>query len=347
MKKPVDQCGALVVNEQATIRDAMAAVNAAGREVVLLQDNGGSIIGLITDGDLRRGLLAGHVLESPALPIATREFYSVGPQVERATVLDVMKARGFSHVPVLDDRRRLIAIHFLRDLIGANVKPNIAVVMAGGQGTRLRPLTEAVPKPMIRVAGRPMLERIVLHLVGHGIRQIFVAVNYRAEVIEAHFGDGSAFGCRIEYLRESEPRGTGGALGLLGERPTHPILVLNGDQVTQVDVSAMLETHVRSGNLATMGVGPHQVQIPFATVTERDGQLVRLEEKPNLNFLINRGLYVFEPAALEFIDEGEFPITVLFERLLSEGKRVGVFYSEDYWLDVGRPADLLKANGVG
>ena len=337
----------LVVNDHACIRDAMARLNANGREVVLVRDARGCISGLITDGDIRRGLLAGATLQSPVTAVMHRDFFAVGPQIDRAAVLDLMKARMFQHVPVLDEERRLIAVHFLRDLIGATPKPNVAVVMVGGKGTRLRPMTETVPKPMVEVAGRPILERIVLHLVGHGIQNICLAVNYKAEIIEEYFGDGARFGCAISYLHEDEPRGTGGALASLPARPKHPIVVLNGDQVMRVDLSAMLDYHRQQGAVATIAVGPYQVEVPFGTVVERDGRLVGLQEKPSVKFLINRGIYVLEPELLDLVPpKGEFPITSLFESLVADGKPVSVFYFEDYWLDVGRPADLRSANGL-
>ncbi len=337
----------LILDEDKSVRDAMALLNANGRELVLVRDPAGCISGLITDGDIRRGLLAGATLQSRVTATMHRDFFTVGPELDRAAVLDLMKARSFQHVPVLDSERRLVAVHFLRDLIGAAPKPNVAVVMAGGRGTRLRPVTETMPKPMIEVAGRPILERVIHHLVGHGIQSIYVAVNYKAKIIEDFFGDGSRFGCAIAYMREQEPRGTGGALSLLSERPQHPIVVLNGDQVMRMDLTAMLDHHRREGAAATIAVGPYQVEVPFGTIVERDGRLVELQEKPTVNFLVNRGVYVLEPDLLDAIPAaGEYPITSLFESLLAAGKPVSVFYFDDYWLDVGRPADLRQANGL-
>src|SRR5262245_21355121 len=246
----------LVITDSASIRDAMQAIDLSGREMVLVRDKSDHIVGLISDGDIRRGLLSGNTLDTPATVVMTREFFTVSPDTDRASILDVMKARSLQHVPVLGDDRKLVTVHFLRDLIGAMPKPNIAVVMAGGKGARLRPVTENIPKPMLEVAGRPMLERIILHLVGHGFQRIYISVNFMAEVIERHFGDGSGFGCRIDYLRETEPLGTGGSLYLLPKRPDHPILVLNGDMISRVNVTALLEAHEQYGKVATLGYGP-------------------------------------------------------------------------------------------
>jgi dTDP-glucose pyrophosphorylase len=335
------------VSDDSTIRRAMEVISASGREVVLVRDSGDRIRGLITDGDIRRGLLKGLTLDSLVTTVMTKNFFTVEAHTDRAAVLDLMKAHTFQHVPVLDQDRRLVAIHFLRDLIGASPKANVAVIMAGGKGTRLRPITENLPKPMVEVAGRPMLERTVLHLVGHGIRTIYISVNFMAEVIERHFSDGAAFGCKIEYLRETMPLGTGGALSLLPSRPEHPFLVLNGDLITNVDLTAMINTHVQGNHAATIGVGPYQVQIPFGTVTERGGHLVSLEEKPTINVRINRGIYVLDPASLQYIPKNqEFPITNLFDALAAAGKSVGVFFFDDTWLDVGIPEDLRRARGL-
>jgi len=342
-----DPFEAIVISGESTIRSAMEAISANSREFVLIRDDVGRIAGLITDGDIRRGLLRGLTLESLAADVMTRDFVSVTSGLDRAAVLDLMKARAIHHVPVLDADRRLVAVHFLRDLIGASVKPNIAVVMAGGKGTRLRPLTESMPKPMVEVAGRPILERVVLHLVGHGVRRIYLAVNFMAEAIRGHFGDGSGFGCEIEYLQETKPLGTGGALSLLPRPVEHPVLVLNGDQIIHVDVTAMLDHHGANGFVATLGAGPHQFQLPYGLVTHRDGFLLGIEEKPSMSYLVNRGIYVLAPSVLELVpSDQDFPITTLFELLLERKSRVGMFYFDDPWIDVGRPEDLRRAHGL-
>ena len=344
MSADYGQFSGLVVADNASIRDAMRTIDSNGREMVLVRDKSGRIIGLISDGDIRRGLLAGRTLEVPAATVMTREFFTVAPDADRASILDVMKARSFQHVPVLDHDRKLVAIHFLRDLIGATPKPNVAVIMAGGQGTRLRPVTESIPKPMLEVAGRPMLERIVLHLVGHGIQTIYISVNFMAEVIEKHFGDGRSFGCRIDYLRESEPLGTGGSLSLLPQRPDHPILVLNGDMISRVNVTELFEAHAQHRYLATIGVGPYQFQVPFGTVQTEGDRLASLAEKPTLDILVNRGIYVLDPAVLDLVPKlKDFPITDLFKELLAAKKPVGVFNFDDPWADVGHLEDLRKA----
>ena len=232
----------------ARLVDAMQSLELSGVEIALLTDAEGRLAGIVTDGDIRRALLKGATMESPVGPHMVREFTRVGPDAGRAEVLDLMQARTLEQIPVVDAEGKLAGLHLLHELVGAIERPNWAVIMAGGKGVRLRPITEHLPKPMIPVAGRPILERLVLHLVGCGIRQVFLSINYLGHIVEQHFGDGSRFGCRIEYLREEQPLGTGGALALLPEPPTELLLVMNGDGVTQVDIGALLDFHERGGH---------------------------------------------------------------------------------------------------
>jgi NDP-sugar pyrophosphorylase family protein len=233
----------------------------------------------------------------------------------------------------------------IHDVIGGRKLHNVAVIMAGGKGMRLRPITEHLPKPMIRVAGRPILERLVLHLVSYGITRIYLAVNYMSHVIEDHFGDGSRFGCSIEYLREEEPLGTGGSLSLLPEIPSQPVLVMNGDLVMQANIEGLLRFHQAGGFYASMGVKPYRHEVPFGCVESESGRILTVQEKPSIDKLINAGLYVLSPEALASIPRRFFPITELFESALADEQPCGSFLIEDEWTDVGRMGDLQQAQG--
>ena len=341
-----DKLTKFTVGPQQSLRDAMQVITDNWREVALVADDALRVLGVITDGDIRRGLLSGLTLESPAVSVMTKDYVSVSIDLDRASVLDLMKARSIRHVPVVDAERRLVGIHFLEALIGTDEKPNVAVIMAGGEGRRLRPLTDTIPKPMVHVAGRPILERIVLHLVNYGIRRIFIAVNYLAQMIEAHFGDGARFGCAIEYLHEGSQLGSGGALSLLPKDLAHPLLVMNGDLVSQFDVARLLDYHARHRALATIAARHHRVDIPFGVIEEKKSRLVSLSEKPSMHILINAGIYVIDPSLLVRIPPGTFyPMTNLFDRLLADGGAVAVYRIEEDWIDVGRRADLSRANG--
>jgi dTDP-glucose pyrophosphorylase len=333
-----------LVSDAATLRTAMATLDRGGMQIALVIDVAGRLVGTVTDGDIRRALLSGASLESSLRPHVQSHYTAVTAAVGRAEVLDLMRARSINEVPIVDDDGRVIGLHLLREIIGAVERPNWAVLMAGGEGSRLRPLTERIPKPMIHVAGRPIIERLVLHLLGFGIRRIFLAVHYLGGVIEKHFGDGSQFGCQIEYLREEEARGSGGALALLTERPSHPLVVMNGDLVTQADVGAMLDFHSQGGFLATLAVRPYQHRVPYGCVDVREGRVATIEEKPLICRTINAGIYVLEGRLLDRVPpQGAYPMTALIEDALRHGEPIGAFPLEDDWIDVGHAGQLRDA----
>ncbi len=328
--------------------DAMLALDRSNVQIALVVDENEHMVGTMTDGDIRRALLSGADLQSPILPHIVRNFASVGPSAGRAEVLELMQARSIQQIPVLDDERRLVGLHLIHELLGIVERPNWALIMAGGLGTRLRPLTETVPKPMIKVAGRPILERLVLHLVGFGVRRIFLAVNYLSEIIEQHFGAGELYGCEIEYLREDQPLGTGGALALLPDAPTHPLLCMNGDLMTQFDVGALLDFHDRGRYAATVAVHPYMHTVPFGVVEIDAGRLVKLQEKPTMVWSTNAGIYVLNPQLPLRVPHGKnFPITGLVEDCLVRQERVGAYLLEGDWIDVGRASELDRARGKG
>jgi dTDP-glucose pyrophosphorylase len=343
--RPIEE---LLVPEDATIREAMLALERGARRIALAVDPAGRLVGVATDGDLRRALLAGAGIDGPLAPSLSRDFVTVGPGEDRARVLELMWARRIAAIPVVDAARVPIGLHLLDDVLQPIERPNWAVVMAGGRGIRLGPLTTTVPKPMLRVAGRPILERIVLHLVGVGVDRIFLAVGYLGQVIEEHFGDGSRFGSSIEYLREESPLGTGGALGLLPEPPVDPVLVMNGDLVTQADLGGLLDVHIRSGCTATIGIRRYLHTVPFGCV-ERDGdRVVALEEKPTLARDVNAGIYALEPSLVRRVAAGR-PLAMpdLVGDALERGEPIGAFTIDDDWIDVGQREQLDQARGEG
>jgi dTDP-glucose pyrophosphorylase len=343
-----DELRTMLLSPNASLREALAVIDRGGFELAFVADPGGRILGTLSDGDARRAILRGVPLDRPGAvgKAMRRSFAWVGPHTQRAEVLDTMRARAISQIPVLDARGRMIALHLLHDLIGAAERPNRAVIMAGGRGTRLRPYTENVPKPMLTVAGRPILERLVLHLVGYGIRDIFLSINYLGHVIEAHFGDGSNFGCRIHYLREKKPLGTGGALSLLPRGGEHEVLVMNGDLVTQAEIDKLFEFHAQGGFALTACMRPYVFEIPFGVAEVRGDRLVGLREKPSEQLLVNAGIYVLSPKTLRMIPRNrEYPITRLIEACLEKRMKVGAHVLEGDWMDVGRHDELRKARG--
>jgi len=329
---------------EATLLEGMRAIDRGAIQMAVVEDGEGTMVGLITDGDIRRGLLAGMSLSDPIEACCQRGFVSVSEGTARVQVLEMMLARSFEHVPVVDERGCLKGVHLLTEFLSPRRRENIAVIMAGGKGTRLGELTRSLPKPMIKVAGRPILERIIHQLVGAGVTKIYLAVNYLAEVIEDYFGDGRKFGCQIFYLREESPLGSGGALSLLPEPIDEAILVMNGDLISEFDVERFLDTHEKTKAAITVGVQSYQHQVPFGCVQIEDGQIRALVEKPALSETINTGIYAIAPKYVAMVPNSFFPMISLVESALRAGEIVTPFQIDE-WVDVGEPKQLARARG--
>jgi dTDP-glucose pyrophosphorylase len=345
MKRLV-QAGAddIRVGVKTSVLECMKVIDRTGLATALLCDDDGKLLAVLTDGDVRRYLIDGGDINGPAWTAATKTFVSIGPDTDRATALQMMLSRRVPLLPVVDNDGKLQNITTLRRELTGGATESWAVVMAGGEGRRLGELTKGVPKPMLPVGGSPILEHIVEHLVSHGIRRIFLSVGYLGSMIEDYFGDGTRHFCRIEYLREKDKLGTGGALGLLPEKPTHPLIVMNGDLLTRINVTRLLSFHAQGEYTATMALRQHEVEVPFG-VAELDGdRVLGLTEKPSLNYQINAGIYVVNPELLDKIPPNEnFPITNLWQGCIEEGLPVGGYHMQESWNDIGLPEQYASA----
>jgi len=341
---------AITIAADASVRDALRAID-RGSVGLALVVYGGRLVGTLTDGDIRRAVLGGATLDDRVETYANPDFTAVDPETDRSWILDLMQARSLRNIPVVDAGGRLVGLHVLGELISGEPRPERALIMAGGRGSRLQPLTEVRPKPMLAVAGRPILERIVLHLVGCGFQHLFISVNYLAEQIEAHFGTGERFGCRIEYLYEnaSAPLGTAGALGLLPDAVRSaelPLLVMNGDLLTQFSPAALLDHHVARGNVITVGTRDYLHQIPFGVVETDGDRLVSLREKPTEGWQVNAGIYALSTGVIRRIGAGAaLDMPEVISDCLGREEPVGAFAVEGEWLDVGRVSELRRARG--
>jgi NDP-sugar pyrophosphorylase family protein len=255
-----------------------------------------------------------------------------------------MQSNDIRQIPVIDDKRMVVGLHTMKIQHSPSVKPNLIVIMAGGQGKRLRPFTDNCPKPMLLVSGKPMLEHIIVRAISENFRRFVIATHYLGYMIEEHFGDGSRWGVEIQYLREDEPLGTAGALGLLDPRPEFPILVTNGDVLSDISYSDMLDFHNRHKAMATMAVRTHEWQHPFGVVTIKGIGIVGFEEKPITRSHINAGIYALMPEALnEMTDCNYCDMPTLFTLLQNKGERTIAYPMHEPWLDVGRIDDLERA----
>ncbi len=330
-----------------SLQQAISCLNDSASQIVLVISSGDILQGTLTDGDIRRGLLRGLNLESSIDSLVNHEPLVVPPELGRDAVLQLMKANCIHQLPVVDEARRVIGLHLLDELMTPKCRENLMVIMAGGEGTRLRPHTESCPKPLLPVGGKPMLEHIIERAMGEGLSRFVLAIHYLGHMIEDYFGDGSRWGVHIDYLREESPLGTAGAIGLLTPRPQLPFLVTNGDVLTDIRYSELLDFHGRHAAAATMAVRLHEWQHPFGVVRTRGVDIVGFEEKPISRSHINAGVYVLDPAALNFLKCGDHcEMPTLFARLQGDALRTIVYPMHEPWLDVGRDDDLIRARAA-
>ena len=339
------------VTRSSTVEQAIACIDrSASVSVALIIDEDKRFVDTLTDGDVRRGIMAGHRLESPLKKLLEIKARTPHPLPVTAPygaddlmLIDLMRNAGVRQVPLIDNERRIVDVVALHDLLPNQARGLQAVVMAGGFGTRLRPLTDGLPKPMLPIAGRPLIERIVEQLCGAGIRNICIATYFGAESIVDHFGDGSDFGVRICYTRESSPLGTGGALGLM-KRPLDPVIVINGDIVTGVDFRAMHSFHLEHKAKMTVAVRRYEVKVPYGVVYSTGVNLRRVREKPSIGCFVNAGIYLLDPEVFDDIETGvHLDMTDLIERLLRRRESVVTFPVMEYWLDIGQHSDYERA----
>jgi dTDP-glucose pyrophosphorylase len=333
-----------LVGPQTPLRDVLATIDRAGCQMALVVDANRRLLGTLSDGDVRRGLLRGLDLSNPAASAMHTTPTCAKAGDPGHTILSTMRRLGLHQIPVLDGDGIVVGLETVDDYLTRPVRDNWVVVMAGGLGSRLSELTRDTPKPMLRIGSRPLLETIVRSYAEHGFRRFWFAVNYKAEQIERHFGDGSALGVDVRYLRERERMGTAGALGLLPKLPNAPILVTNADLLTKEDYGYMLDRHVESGADATMAVRDYEMQVPFGVVREREGCIEAIDEKPVQRFVVAAGMYVLSPQALELVPRGQ-PIDMpsLFEMMVRAGLRTRCHHTDGYWLDIGRLPDYERA----
>lgn len=334
-----------LVGPDTTLREALRVIDVTGSQMALVVDPDRRLLGTLSDGDVRRGLLKGVSLTDPVSAAMHGSPTCARLGEDRGDILALMRRRGLHQMPVLDDQGRVVGLELIGDFFDAPLRENWVVIMAGGLGTRLAELTRDTPKPMLRVGTRPILETIVRGFAGQGFRRFYLAVNYKAEQIEAHFGTGADLGVDIHYLRERERLGTAGPLSLLPELPNAPVVVTNADLLTKEDFGSMVDQHVQAHAEATMAVRDYEMQVPFGVVRERDGLIEAVEEKPMQRFVVNAGMYVLSPEAVAMVPRSRYyDMPTLFQQLVESGRRTRCHAVAGYWLDIGRMGDYERAN---
>ncbi|MBS0530546.1 MAG: nucleotidyltransferase family protein [Proteobacteria bacterium] len=335
----------VLIGPELSLRDALETIDKAGTRMVLVVDSDRRLLGTLSDGDVRRGLLRGL-----ALTDKVAHAMHVNPTVARSSedlseIVALMRIKGIHQMPIVDPQGVVVGLQTIDDLLTTPKRDNCVVIMAGGRGTRLAELTSETPKPMLKVGSRPLLETIISSFARQGFQHIVLSVGYRAKQIEDHFGNGSSFGIDICYLREDQPLGTAGALSLLAEQPSLPLVVTNADLLTKENYGHMLDRHVESKADGTMAVRTYDMQVPFGVIREGDTGIEAIEEKPVQSFVVNAGIYVLSPSSLSLIPKGTpFDMPSLFDAMMRRGMKTRCHHIDGYWLDIGRMADYERAN---
>ena len=335
---------AACVSSKSTLQHAIENLDQTAWQICLVTDQEGRLEGTITDGDVRRGLLRGLGLGESVLSVVEKKFLVVTDDIDIDSVFQLMRVNSISQIPTVSSDGKVTGLYLLSDFIKTPSTSQLMVVMAGGKGTRLYPHTKQCPKPMVEVNGKPMLEHIISKARDHGCQEFVIAVHHLGDVIKDYFGDGSNFGVSINYISEQFPLGTAGALSLLKPIPAKPFLVTNGDVITEINYSELVDFHNRNKSLLTIAVRKYEWQQPFGVVHTEGSRVVGFEEKPTLSNYINAGIYVVSPETLSELTENEaIDMPEFMARISDEGGSVNAYPMHEAWVDVGRPDDLERA----
>ena len=332
---------ALVLKQETSFDEAIEAIDSGGIGFIAMVDEAGYLLGILTDGDIRRAFLNKN--------FNLKSVINTNPEVmlESSTNHEVysrLKMLHRRHMPLVDENKRFKGVFTLDD-VDFFTRDNVVVIMAGGLGSRLGELTKEVPKPMLKVGKQPMLQHLVEMFSEQGFRKFIFCVNYKKSIIQDYFQEGRDFGVKIDYIEEESRLGTAGALSLIEAEITEPFFVVNADVLTNLDFLDVLNAHKATRSQATMCVRKHYVNVPLGVVNNKDGRIVSIEEKPEVSFDVNAGVYCLNPEVLQFVPKKEFfDMPTLFNMLIDNDLMVSVHHVHEYWLDIGRKDDFQKAN---
>lgn len=327
------------------IRDVMNTLQEGSLQIVVVVDSSDRLLGVVTDGDVRRGLMKGLSLSDSVSDILNSSPATVSVKASQGAIMDVFRRTKVKQLVVIDDDRVVHGIVSLEEILLPPVRTSPVLLMAGGKGRRLLPLTKDCPKPLLCVGDRPLLETIMDGLIREGFCDFFISVNYKKEMIKEHFGDGSSRGVSIRYLEEDEPLGTAGALGLLPDSISQPVIVMNGDVLTGLSVGSLLDYHRNFSPSLTLCVREYEVTVPYGVVESDNGMVSTIREKPSFRYSVNAGIYVVDPGVVSEVQSGAYlDMTDLIQMTLTKGMEIRTFQVEDYWIDIGHLDDYERAN---
>ncbi len=328
-----------------SLHRAIEVIDQGAKQIALVLDDDGRLIGTVTDGDIRRGILRHMSLEAPVSEVMNAKPRSLSAGYSRAEALQLLGSAQVLQVPIVDRDGKLVGLETMTDLMKRPRLENPVFLMAGGFGTRLRPLTDSCPKPMLKVGGKPMLEHILQDLIDYGFYRFYISVHYLREQVIEHFKDGSRFGVSIQYIHEDTPLGTAGCLGLLPrDAVQRPIIVVNGDIMTRVNYEALLQDHDRHTPAATVCTRQYDFQVPYGVIEHEDQRITNITEKPTQHFFVSAGIYVLAPQVVHSMAaDTRVDMPDLLKSEITAGRSVRMFPVHEYWLDIGRMNDFELA----
>tara|TARA_B100001175_G_scaffold317854_1_gene336955 strand:+ start:188 stop:1240 length:1053 start_codon:yes stop_codon:yes gene_type:complete len=332
------------ITKDVTIKQAMKIIYKGTFQIAIAVDKKGRLIGTLTDGDIRNGLLKGLNIDSSVKSIIFKKPITAKKNDTKEKLLKTALSNKIYQIPVIDKNKKVIGIHILDQLIKIKNKSNKVVIMAGGKGMRLRPLTKNIPKPMLKVGNKPILQTLVEKFKESGYEDFVICVNYKSKIIKDYFGDGTRFGVKIKYIDEKIRMGTAGALSLFKEKPKEPFFVINGDLLTNLDFEKMLDFHNKHNSRATMCISEYNIDSPYGEVKLDKENIASIEEKPKHKFFVNAGVYVLDPKCINLIPKKFYDMPSLFKKIIANKNKTISFPLGEYWIDIGRFNDYKKAN---
>ncbi len=332
------------INSDATIKQALKIISDGAIHIAVVVDKKEKFLGTLSDGDIRRGFLKGLDVNSPIKSIISKKPIFVKKNESKENILKIALSKKIYQIPEVDSDRKILGIHVLDDLIKFKNKSNKVVIMAGGKGMRLRPLTKNIPKPMLKVGNKPLLHTLVEKFKDSGYMNFVMCVNYKSNIIKDYFGNGTKFGVKIEYIHEKTKMGTAGALSLFKKKPKEPFFVINGDLLTNLNFEKMLDFHNEHNSKATMCVREYNIDSPYGEVKLKNENIKSIEEKPKHKFYVNAGVYVLDPKCIDLIPKKYFDMPSLFKKMIENKNKTISFPLGEYWLDIGKINEYKKAN---
>ncbi|MCE3203664.1 nucleotidyltransferase family protein [Paenibacillus sonchi] len=336
----------LLISPESKIIEALKTIDNGAVQIALIVDSTNRLLGTLTDGDIRRGILGGINLEQEVYYVMNSKPNTASLNDSRETILAKMKISNLRQIPIVDNEGMVIGLELFNELMENQKKDNWIILMAGGLGSRLGELTKDCPKPLLKVGNKPILEIIIENFISSGFYRFYISVNYKAEMIVDYFGDGSRWGAEIRYIHENKRMGTAGSLSLMSEIPDQPFFVMNGDLLTKINFQHALQFHVDNNSMATMCVREYEYQVPYGVVKVEQNKLFSIEEKPIFRYFVSGGIYILNPEVLSYVPRDAFyDMPTLFDAILAEQQSTCAFPIHEYWLDIGRVDDFAKANG--